>query len=144
MARRLASVAELYTRRAREYAEAGYLFTDVTVAVAAEISPIQNISHARAVEQVRTALTLHHRLPRIAKVFRSGLIDYPMVATLIARTKNVDGDIIADLDEALAGRVHRWMKFSGPKLRDRVDMWVANHDPAAGGYHPKPMRAAAW
>jgi hypothetical protein len=69
MGRRLASVAELYSRRAREYQEAGFFLTDVTVAVAAEISPIQNISHARAVEQVRVAVTLCTRLPRIANVF---------------------------------------------------------------------------
>ena len=55
---RSAAVGELFARRAREYEEAG--FTDVRVAVAAEISPIQNISYARAVCQVLVAVTLHH------------------------------------------------------------------------------------
>ena len=34
------------------------------------------------------------------------------------------------LDAALARHVEKWMKLSGPKLRDRLDLWVAKFDPA--------------
>jgi uncharacterized protein DUF222 len=131
MGRRLAAVGELFARRAREYEEARFFFTDVTAAVAAEISPIQNISHSRALGQVHVAVTLRERLPRVAAVFSTGVIDYRMVATIIARTENVDDDVIAVLDEALARHGHKWMKLSGPKLRDRIDVWVSKYDPAA-------------
>ncbi|WP_164890223.1 DUF222 domain-containing protein, partial [Mycolicibacterium elephantis] len=109
MGRRLAAVGELFARREQEYQEAKFYFTDVTAAVAAEISPIQNISHARAVAQVGLARTLRERLPRIAKVFCSGVIDYRMVAAIINRTDNVEDARIGALDEALARHVHKWM-----------------------------------
>ncbi|MGV0582107.1 DUF222 domain-containing protein, partial [Mycolicibacterium elephantis] len=102
MGRRLAAVGELFARREQEYQEAKFYFTDVVAAVAAEICPIQNISHARAVAQVGLARTLRERLPRIAQVFRSGVIDYRMVAAIINRTENVEDALIAALDEALA------------------------------------------
>lgn len=35
------------------------------------------------------------------------------------------------LDEALAAKAERWMKLSGPKLIDRVDMFVTRFDPEA-------------
>jgi hypothetical protein len=53
-----------------------------------------------------------------------------MVAMIIARTENVDDAVIAELDASIAGRAEKWMKLSKPKLRDRIDMWVAKMDPA--------------
>ncbi|MGV0786384.1 HNH endonuclease signature motif containing protein [Mycolicibacterium sp. XJ2] len=131
MGRRLALVAELYARRVTEHIEAKMFLTDVAVVVAAEISPVQNISHARALSQVHAANTLRERLPRVAEVFRRGWIDYRVVATIMSRTENVEPDIMPALDEALAARAEKWMKLSGPKLIDRVDMFVARFDPEA-------------
>ena len=99
--------------------------------VAAEISPVQNISYARALGQVRVAKALRERLPRVAEMFRRGWIDYRVVATIMSRTQNVEPDIMAELDEALAAKAEKWMKLSGPKLVDRVDMFVARFDPEA-------------
>jgi hypothetical protein len=31
----------------------------------------------------------------------------------------------------------KWMKLSSPKLRDRVDLWVAKFDPAGVRVPPK-------
>lgn len=131
MGRRLALVAELYARRVNEHLEARMFLTDVAVVVAAEISPVQNISHARALGQVHAAKTLRERLPRVAEVFRRGWIDYRVVATIMTRTENVEADIMPELDEALAAKAEKWMKLSGPKLVDRVDMFVARYDPEA-------------
>lgn len=131
MGRRLALVGELYARRAREYEEAKFFFTDVPVAVAAEISPVQNISHSRALGQVRVAKALRERLPRVGEVFRRGWIDYRVVATIMSRTQNVESEFMPELDEAIAARAEKWMKLSGPKLVDRVDMFVTRFDPEA-------------
>jgi hypothetical protein len=130
IALRLAAVGELYARRAVELAEWNRWRTDVTDEVAAEISAAQNISHARAVGQIQFARTLRQRLPVVAKVFVRGTIDFRMVSTIIARTANVEDDVIAGLDEALARHVEKWMKLSKPKLKDRIDLWVAKFDPA--------------
>ncbi|KUI12080.1 hypothetical protein AU193_02530 [Mycobacterium sp. GA-1285] len=131
MGRRLALVAELYARREREHEEARMFFTDVAVVVAAEISPVQNISHARALGQVHVAKDLRERLPRVAEVFRRGWIDYRVVAAIMSRTRNVEPDIMPALDEALTAKAEKWMKLSGPKLIDRVDMFVTRFDPEA-------------
>ncbi|MGV0660961.1 DUF222 domain-containing protein, partial [Mycolicibacterium pulveris] len=59
------------------------------------------------------------------------------MAAIINRTENVEDALIAALDEALARQVPKWMKLSQPKLRDRLDMWVAKYDPAAVRVPPK-------
>jgi Domain of unknown function (DUF222) len=104
--------------------------------VAAEVPAAQNISHARAVGQVHCARTLRERLPALAKVFATGVIDFRMVLTIIARTDNVDDEVMAALDEALARHAEKRMKLSKPKLRDRIDLWVAKFD-AAGVRVPR-------
>ena len=130
IAQRLAAVVELYVRRCGDLAGCEWWCADACDAVAAEISAVQNISHARAVAQVQFACHLWHRLPTVAKVFVSGLIDLRLVSTIVHRTENVDDALMAELDEAIAGHCVKWMKLSRPKLRDRVDQWVAKFDPA--------------
>ncbi|MBP1822212.1 HNH endonuclease [Mycobacterium sp. OAE908] len=130
IAQRLAAVAELYVRRRGALADRQWWCADDCDAVAAEVSAVQNISHARAVGQVQFACNLWHRLPRLARVFVSGVIDFRLVATVVNRTENVDDTIMPELDEAIAARCVKWMKLSGPKLKDRVDQWVARFDPA--------------
>src|SRR5215211_7215059 len=130
IAQRLAAVGELDARRAVELAETFYWRSDPFEEVAAEVSAAQNISRARAGGQVHFARVLRDRLPAVARVFATGVIDLRMVATIIARTENVEDEVIAELDEAIARHCTKWMKLSGPKLRDRVDLWVAKFDPA--------------
>lgn len=102
MGRRFDLIGELFARRRHQLLEAGFIHTDPYVATAAEISPIQNISHHRAVSQVDTAVTLRERLPEVGKVLRSGLIDYRMMSMIITRTENVDADVMPKVDAALA------------------------------------------
>ena len=64
IALRLLAVGELFARRAVELVERGLWSKDPTDWVAAEISAVQNISHARAVGQVSYGRTLRERLPR--------------------------------------------------------------------------------
>lgn len=130
IAQRLAAVAALFQQRKRSYVEAGMVRTDVHVAVAAEVSAAQNISRSRARSQVDWAVSLHTRLPRVAEAFARGDIDYRMVQTVLTRTENVEDEVIGALDEALAPKLSRWMRLSKNKLRDRVDLWVADFDPA--------------
>lgn len=131
MGRRLSLVGELFARRNPEMVESRFYVADAIAAVAAEIAPVQNISHARAVGQVEVAIALRDRLPQVLRRFCRGVIDYRMVSTIVARTENVDDDVMVGLDEALAWRVEKWMKLSKPKLRDRIDLFIAEFDPAA-------------
>lgn len=137
VAARLRAVSQLHARRCRDYEDAQYWRTDVFEAVAAEVSAAQNISRSRAGAQVRMAVSLFQRLPRVAEVFAAGDIDLRLLRVVIARTDNVDDDVIADLDCALARRVGKWMRFSQNKLRDRLDLWVAKFDPAGERVPPQ-------
>lgn len=131
IAERLRAVAALYEVRCVDYAEAQFWRTDVFEAVAAEVSAAQNISRGRAGCQVRVAVSLYQRLPQVAAVFARGDIDYRVLQMVINRTANVEDDIIAGLDASLAEQVRKWMRLSKKKLRDRIDVWVADYDPAA-------------
>ncbi|KWX64499.1 HNH endonuclease signature motif containing protein [Mycobacterium sp. NAZ190054] len=130
IAQRLEAVAVLFRCRKREYTEAGFLRTDVYEAVAAEVSAAQNISRSRARNQVSMAVSLYTRLPRVAEAFARGDIDFRMVQMVLTRTENVEDDVIGALDEAIAPKLSRWMRLSKKKLRDRVDLYVADFDPA--------------
>ena len=121
IAQRLLLVGELYARRAQELAETFWWRTDPTEEVAAAISAAQIISPARAVGRIRYGRTLWERLPQVAKVFVGGVIDFRMVSTIIARTENAEDEVMTRLDAALAGHAAKWMRLSGPKLRDRLD-----------------------
>jgi Domain of unknown function (DUF222) len=80
---------------------------------------------------LRYAIVLRERLPRVAEVFALGLIDFRMMAAVVSRTELVqDPVLVAKLDAALARHAAKWMRLSGPKLFERIDMWVARFDPA--------------
>lgn len=130
-AQRLLAVGKLYARRAAELAEWNRSRIDATEEVAAEVSAAQNVSRGRAVGQIHYGRTLCERLPAVAKRFVTGVIDFRMVAMIIARTENVNDTVIAELDASIARHAEKWMRFSKPKLRDRIDMWVTKVDPEA-------------
>jgi hypothetical protein len=111
--------------------------TDPYEEVTAEISAAQNISRGRASNQVHYARVLRDELPQVAAVFATGAIDLRMVLAIIARTENVEDELKPRLDAALGRHAPKWMKLSGPKLRDRIDLWVAKLDPAAVRVPPK-------
>jgi hypothetical protein len=130
-AQRLLAVGALYARRAAELAAWNRSRIDATEEVAAEVSAAQNVSRGRAKAQIFYGRMLRDRLPAVAKVFASGVIDFRMVTTIIARTENVDDSVIGELDAAIGRHAEKWMRLSTPKLRDRIDLWVAKVDPAA-------------
>ena len=137
IAQRLAAVAQLFVRRSAALAKLDWCCADGCDAVAAEIAAVQRISHARAVGQVQFACALWHRLPAVARVFGRGTIDFRVVSTIVSRTDNVDEAVMPQLDDAIARHAEKWMRLSGPKLRDRVDQWVAKFDPAGVRVPPK-------
>lgn len=137
IARRLAAVGELDAIRAVELAECKLWRTDPFEEVAAEISAAQNVSRGRAAWQIHFARVLRDELPAVAAVFNTGEIDFRMVATIVNRTENVDKDFKGQVDAAIARHCVRWMRLSGPKLADRVDLWVAKFDPAGVRVPPK-------
>ena len=137
MARRLALIGELDARRAVELVERRWWRVDPFLEVAAEVAAALNISRSRVGDQIHLARVLRDELPAVAAVFAAGAIDYRMVDTIISRTDNVALDRKPAVDAGIARHCVKWMRLSKPKLRDRVDLWVAKHDPAAVRVPPK-------
>jgi hypothetical protein len=139
--RRLMWMGELYARRAPEdEVDRINWAIDGHANVVAEISAALNISRGRAAGQLRYAIDLRERLPKVAEVFATGAIDFRMMAALVNRSENVtQPDLLAKLDQAFAKWAPTWTKMSGPKLTERVDMWVEKFDPT-GVREPRPTR----
>ncbi len=129
IAARLAAIGALDTLREQELVDSIYWRTDPFEEVSAEVSAAMRISRGRGGTQVHHARVLRDKLPQVAARFAVGDIDYRMVRMIIARTETTDRSVWAELDAELAGRAHRWMRFSERQLRDRIDHWIAKHDP---------------
>ncbi len=131
-AREMSAVGELYARRAPEDdAERFSWAVDGHENVVAEVAAALRISRGRARARLRHAIALRERLPRVAEVFARGDIDFRLVAALVTRTEMVDdAELIARIDAAIARHAPKWMRLSGPKAAERIDMWVASFDPA--------------
>jgi hypothetical protein len=138
--RKLKWMGELYALRApADDADRISWAVDGHANVVAEISAELNISRGRAAGQLRYAIDLQERLPKVAEVFATGAIDFRMMAELVNRSENVtDPDLQAKLDEAFATWSPTWMKMSGPQLTARIDMWVEKFDPT-GTREPRPV-----
>ncbi|OMB77505.1 HNH endonuclease signature motif containing protein [Mycolicibacterium conceptionense] len=129
IAARLAAIAALDTLREQELIDSILWRTDPYEEVCAEVSAAMRIARGRAGTQVQHARVLRDKLPQVAARFAVGDIDYRVVRMIIARTGIVDEAVWAALDAELAGRAHQWMRFSERQLRDRIDHWIAQHDP---------------
>jgi hypothetical protein len=134
---RFALIGQLDARRAKDLEESIFWRTDPYEEVTAEIAAAENISRGRASNQVHHARVLRDRLPQVAAVFATGVIDERMVAIISSRTENVDDELMPRLDAALASHCVKWMRLSGPQLVTRLDLWVAKFDPAAVRVPPK-------
>jgi len=131
-ARELAAIGELYARRAPEDdVDRENWAIDGHENVVAEVGAALGISRGRARGRLRYAIALRERLPRFAEVFARGLIDFRLMATVVSRTELIEDPVlIAKLDAAVARHAPKWMRLSGPRLFERIDMWVMRFDPA--------------
>ena len=130
--RELAAIGELYARRAPEDdADRENWAIDGHENLVAEVGAALGISRGRARGRLHYAIALRERLPRLAEVFARGLIDFRMMAAVVSRTELVEDPVlIAKLDAAVARHSPKWMRLSGPRLFERIDMWVMRFDPA--------------
>ncbi|MCT7657523.1 HNH endonuclease signature motif containing protein [Mycobacterium deserti] len=131
--RELITIGELYARYAPDDEdERNDWAVDGHTNLVAELSAALNISRGRASARLDYAIALRDRLPEVARIFAAGDIDYQMMAALVYRSDNViDDEALARLDAAFANWAPKWMKLSGPKLKERIDMWVEKFDPEA-------------
>ena len=100
--------------------------------VAAEVSAAQRITPAAAGALLHNAICLHDRLPKVAAVFATGVIDYRMVRMIVSRTLlALEPEVLAAIDTELAETVRTWAGLSVHKTLLAIDRLVERHDPEA-------------
>ena len=134
-ARKFAAIAELHARRqiAIDDGSGRELWSfDVWDAVAAEVGAAPHITPAAAGVQLRYALALQDRLPKVGALFAEGLIGFRAVATIVARTElAIDPAVLERIDAEIARQLAEWGPMSVHRMEQAVDAVVVRHDPAA-------------
>jgi uncharacterized protein DUF222 len=134
IARKFAAVAALYHRRlaAQDADEREQWCVDGWEQVAAEVAAAQGISRGRAAGQLRYALALAERLPKLGALFAAGNVDFRVISAVVFRAElMIDTDALVRLDRWLARTAHRWSRWSYNKIVERVDYWIQQLEPAA-------------
>ena len=131
-ARRLAAIAELARRRVDDEDERATWAFDGWDSAAAEVAAAMTVGHRRASAQMRIALALRDRLPRVAALYRQGVISSRIASAITWRTQLVeDAEALALIDAALAEAATKWGPLSEHKLEQAIDAWIDRFDPAA-------------
>ncbi|MBX7452082.1 HNH endonuclease [Mycolicibacterium sp. 3033] len=131
-ARRLAAIAELTHRTVDDEDERSWWTFDLWSATAAEIGAALTIGQRRASAQMRIAMTLRDRLPKVAALFCEGRISIRVISELTWRTHLVDDDrVLAEIDAALAEHAVSWGALSEEKLTGAVNALIERYDPDA-------------
>ena len=112
-ARRLAAIAELVHRTVEEDDERGRWAFDPWDNTAARVAAALSVGQRRASGQMRIAVALRDRLPRVAALFVRGVLSARLVSEITWRTQLVDSDeLIAVIDTAIAEAALGWGPLS--------------------------------
>jgi uncharacterized protein DUF222 len=131
-ARRLAAIAELAHRRVDDDDEQANWAFDGWASAAAEVAAAMTVGHRRASGQMRIAVALRDRLPRVAALYMQGMLSSRVVSAITWRTQLVeDADALALIDAALAEGATNWGPLSEDRLVQAIDAWIFRYDPAA-------------
>ena len=132
-ARRLAAIAELVHRRVHDDDDERAMWAfDPWDSTAAEVAAALHVGHRRASGQMRIALALRDRLPKVAALSCKGALSARVVSAITWATHLVeDQQALALIDTAVAERAAGWGPLSEDKLRQAIDVWVGRYDPDA-------------
>ncbi|AFM15959.1 protein of unknown function DUF222 [Mycolicibacterium chubuense NBB4] len=131
-ARRLAAIAELVHRTVDEDDERSRCSFDSWDLTAARVATALKISQRRASGQMRIAVALRYRLPRVAALHWLGQLSFRLVSETTWRTHLVDSDeLIALIDAALAEGVVKWGPLSNARLVGQIEAVIERFDPEA-------------
>lgn len=132
-ARRLFAIGQLYDARAPEDDTERLCWAiDGHTSLVAEVATALGVSRCRAAAQVKMAVALWTKLPRVLRTAKSGWLDYRMLAAIVSRTELiVDRDVLERVDDRLAERAPKWARLSEPKIEARINAVIAAQDPEA-------------
>lgn len=123
-ARRVAAIGELVARRCADNEHAHWACDEWDAAVA-EVSAALHITSGRASSEMLMAMSLRHRLPRVAELFAAGVLSYRVCEAITDRTYLIqDRATWALVDKAIAEDAVAWGgALSALKLQRAIDYW---------------------
>ncbi len=128
-AAQLVAIGELFGYRLSRCSETEDWAMDTMEAVAAEVAAGLRISQRLAASRLGYARAMRERLPKTARVFVAGDIDYWAFTTIVSRTDLItDPDVLAKVDGLVAANVGRWPSLTRGRLSGKVDAIVARVD----------------
>jgi hypothetical protein len=128
-AAQLTAIGELFGYRLSRCSDTEEWAVDTEEAVTAEVAAALRISQALAASRLRYARAMRERLPKTAKVFAVGDIDFRVFCTIVYRTDLItDPDVVASVDARLAANVARWPSMTRGRLGGQIDKIVAGAD----------------
>lgn len=131
-ARKLAAIAELTKSTVTYDDERDEWVYDSWAAAACELGAALNIGLKRASGQMRIAVALRDRLPRLAALYLQGRLSARLISEIAWRTRLVEDEkACAHVDSALAEKALRWGALSEQRLTRSIDAVVNRYDPDA-------------
>ena len=101
-------------------------------AVAAHIAAAQGLTAGAAENLLFLAAALHEQFPKVAAVFADGLISFPLVRTIVTRTRlAILPEARRQIDDALATACRSWEPRSQAKTEQFIDAIIEQFDPDA-------------
>lgn len=90
------------------------------------------VTNGRASAEMLMAMSLRHRLPKVAELFTAGSLSHRVCEAIVDRTDLIqDRGTLALVDRALADDAVTWGPLSKMKLQRAIDFWVDCYDPGA-------------
>ncbi|MGE2713659.1 DUF222 domain-containing protein [Mycolicibacterium litorale] len=131
-ARKLAAIAQLVHSTVTLDEERDQWVYDSWAAAASEVGAALTIGHRRASGQMRIAVALRDRLPKIAALYLQGRLSGRLIGEITWRTHLIDDHhVLALLDSALADKALRWGPLSDAGLTRAIDALITRYDPNA-------------
>ncbi|VEG55544.1 protein of uncharacterised function DUF222 [Mycolicibacterium aurum] len=130
-ARKLSAIAELVYTTVDEDDERGGWAYDPWKNTSALLGAVLSISQKRASGQMRIAVALRGRLPKIAALLCQGRLSPRLISEITWRTQLVDDAMVALVDAALADRAVTWGPLSDEKLVRSIEAVIDRYDPDA-------------
>ncbi|MCX2711815.1 HNH endonuclease signature motif containing protein [Mycolicibacterium sp. J2] len=98
----------------------------------ADVCAACGLTKQAAAGQMRIAIALRDRLPKVGALLAVGEISARIAAAITWRTRLViHDDALALIDAALAGIAHTLGALSQKNLEDSIDVWIEKFDPTA-------------
>ncbi|MGU3503098.1 DUF222 domain-containing protein, partial [Mycobacterium sp. C31M] len=100
--------------------------------IAAEVGVELGISRGRALTLITQGRDLLTRLPNLAEVWATGVIDLRVIRLVLHRTTLIlDEDILAVIDTQLADAAPGWNVLSDDRISELIDWMIIDVDPEA-------------